>query len=148
MFIIKYKKIFISISAGLVILSAIILSELNAVILPLALGSAIIQPTGEKNYILKTKHLSEEEHSNLLKTLSLGGRAEVEEKSFSSIGPSVGQELARKAVIAIILVSLGIILFIAYAFRKVSKPISSRKYGLIAIATLLHDVAIPVWIFT
>ncbi len=67
--------------------------------------------------------------------------------SFNSIGPSVGQALACKAVIAIILVSLGIICFIAFAFRKVSQPISSWKYGLIAIVTLLHDVMIPVGFF-
>jgi len=45
------------------------------------------------------------------------------------------------------LISLAIICFIAFAFRKVSKPVSSWKYGLIAIITLLHDVAIPVGLF-
>ena len=51
-------------------------------------------------------------------------------------------------IIALILVSLGIILFIAYAFRKVSKPVSSWRYGFIAIVTLLHDVLISVGLFT
>ena len=73
--------------------------------------------------------------------------ADVTEKSFTSIGPSVGKELARKAFILFILVSLGIIFFIAFSFRKVSKPISSWKYGLIAIVTLIHDVLIPVGVF-
>ena len=67
--------------------------------------------------------------------------------SFSSIGPTVGQELTRKAILAVILISIAIICFIAFAFRKVSKPVSSWKYGLIAIFTLLHDVAIPVGLF-
>ena len=55
--------------------------------------------------------------------------------------------LARKAFLAIILISFAIICFIAFAFRKVSRPISSWKYGLIAIVTLLHDVAIPIGLF-
>jgi preprotein translocase subunit SecF len=72
----------------------------------------------------------------------------MQEKSFDSIGPSVGKELTSKAIMAIILVSLAIICFIAFAFRKVSKPVSSWKYGIIAVITLFHDVAIPVGVFT
>ena len=68
--------------------------------------------------------------------------------SFNSIGPSVGRELTRKAIFSVVLVSLAIICFIAFTFRKVSKPVSSWKYGFIAIITLLHDVIIPVGIFT
>ena len=71
----------------------------------------------------------------------------LDEMSFNSIGPSVGQELTRKAILAIILVSLAIIFFIAFAFRKVSKPVSSWKYGIIAIVSLLHDVIIPIGLF-
>jgi len=176
MFIIKYKKIFIAISAFLVLLSVTVLltfglkagidfkggaltevsytdvrpsqEELNNALAPLDLGSVLIQPTGEKNYIIKTRDLIDQEHTKLLSTLSLEGKNPLQEKSFNSIGPSVGKELTRKAIIAIILVSLGIIMFIAFAFRKVSKPVSSWRYGIIAIISLLHDVIIPVGIFS
>jgi preprotein translocase subunit SecF len=176
MFIIKYKKIFITLSIGLVILSLIALftlglnfgidfkggalmevsyqnsrpsiDDLNKAIAPLNLGTALIQPTGDSGYIIKTKDITDAEHTSLLKVLSEDGKATLEEKSFTSIGPSVGHELTKKAIIALILVSLGIILFIAYAFRKVSRPVSSWRYGFIAIVTLLHDVAIPVGLFT
>lgn len=66
------------------------------------------------------------------------------ELSFSSIGPTIGVELRNKAIEAIVLVLFGISLFIAYAFRKVSKPISSWKYGMATLITLFHDVSIPV----
>ncbi|MCX6757718.1 MAG: protein translocase subunit SecF [Candidatus Nomurabacteria bacterium] len=176
MFIIKYKKIFISISIALVILSFASLftfglnfgidfkggalmevtykdvrpaqTDLDTSLKPLNLGSILIQPTGDLGYIIKTKDISDIEHSSILSAISEGGKNVPEEKSFSSIGPSVGKELTRKAVLAIVLVSLGIILFIAYAFRKVSKPVSSWRYGFIAIVTLLHDVMIPVGLFT
>ena len=113
----------------------------------LNLGSILVQPTGEKGYIIKSRDLNEVEHALLLKTLSLNDTAPFQEVSFNSIGPSVGRELTRKAIIAIILVSIGIITFIAFAFRKVSRPISSWKYGFIAVITLLHDVIIPVGLF-
>ena len=66
-----------------------------------------------------------------------------EELSFQSIGPSVGEELRSNAMIAVVLVILGISLYVAFAFRKVSRPIKSWKYGVITLATLFHDVAIP-----
>ncbi len=65
------------------------------------------------------------------------------ELSFQSIGPSVGKDLRTKSIWAIVLVLVGISLYIAFAFRKVSRPISSWKYGLITLVTLLHDVVIP-----
>ena len=176
MFIIKNKKIFISISIVLVLLSIASLfifglrvgidfnggaltevvykdsrplqSDLDNAFKSLDLGSVLIQPTGDLGYIVKSLDLNEEQHSLLLKTLSQDGKSPLEEKNFNSIGPSVGKELTRKAIIAIVLVSLGIILFIAFAFRKVSRPISSWKYGLMAVISLLHDVIIPIGLFT
>lgn len=175
MFIIEHKKIFISISTILVSLSVVALfifppkigidfkggaltevvykttrpaqGELETAFKSLDFGSVLIQPTGELGYIVKSLDLDEAKHSLLLKTLSMDGKNPPEEKNFNSIGPSVGYELTRKAIIAIILVSLGIIFFIAFAFRYVSYPISSWKYGLMAVVSLLHDVIIPIGIF-
>jgi preprotein translocase subunit SecF len=65
------------------------------------------------------------------------------ELSFQSIGPSVGASLRKNAIIAIILVIIGISLYIAYAFRKTSRPVSSWKYGWITLLSLFHDVSIP-----
>ncbi len=176
MFIIKNKKIFIIISIVLVALSFLSLvvfglnvgidfkggalsevvyentrpmqEELNAPLESLGFGLVLLQPTGEKGYIVKTRDLTDPEHTLLLKTLSNNDENVLTETSFNSIGPSVGRELTRKAIIAVILISLVIISFIAFAFRGVSKQVSSWKYGVIAIITLLHDVTIPVGIFT
>jgi preprotein translocase subunit SecF len=65
------------------------------------------------------------------------------ELSFESVGPSVGASLRQKSLIAILLVILGISLYIAYAFRKASWPVSSWKYGFVTLFTLFHDVIIP-----
>ena len=175
MFIIKHKKTFIGISILLVVLSIIALftfglrigidfkggaltevayktlrpsqADLDAPLVALNFGSILVQPTGDLGYIVKSRDLNEAEHASILKALSLSDKNELTETAFTSIGPSVGRELTRKAIIAIILVSLAIILFITFAFRKVSRPVSSWRYGLIAIVTLLHDVAIPVGLF-
>jgi len=65
----------------------------------------------------------------------------------AAIGPSVGKELRTKSIIAIILVSLGIIAFIAFAFRHVSQPVKSWKYGSVAVVALIHDIIIPTGAF-
>jgi preprotein translocase subunit SecF len=66
-----------------------------------------------------------------------------EESSFQSIGPSIGEALKQNALMAIVLVLVAISFYIAYAFRRVSRPISSWKYGWITLLTLFHDIAIP-----
>jgi preprotein translocase subunit SecF len=175
MFIINNKKIFLSISAVLILVSIVLISlfglkrgidfkggslmevsyitdrpEISLIqesIKKLELGEVVAQESGDRDLIVRTKSLTEEERVKLLSSLSLGDTFEVAEKNYTSIGPSVGTELARKSIIAIFFVVLAIVLFIAYAFRKVSEPVASWKYGLIAIATLAHDILIPSALF-
>jgi len=92
-------------------------------------------------FVVRLPSTSEEEHQRYLAILeSLGS---VQEEEFSSIGPTVGAELRKNAVWAIILVLFGISTYTAWAFRKVSRPIASWKYGLATLVTLFHDVSIP-----
>lgn len=65
------------------------------------------------------------------------------ELNFQSISPSIGAGLKQNAILAIIFVLVGISLYIAYAFRKTQRPISSWKYGWITLLTLFHDVLVP-----
>jgi preprotein translocase subunit SecF len=174
MFIIKHRNIFLSISAALVVASIIFIASFGLnlgidfkggslieveysnvrpenSVLQSKLSSAdfnniLIQPTGEKGLIIKTLEITNDQKNDLVEVLSSDGNT-LTEKSFTSIGPSVGKELRKKSIISIILVSLGIIFYIAYAFRKVSKPISSWKYGFMAIISLLHDIIIPTGVF-
>jgi preprotein translocase subunit SecF len=68
-------------------------------------------------------------------------------ENYSSIGPVVGNELKNKSFTAIAVVILCIVLFITYAFRKVSEPVPSWKFGLATIVALFHDVIIPTGLF-
>ena len=83
---------------------------------------------------------SEHERISTGLTTKLSG---FEEQSFQSIGPSIGAELRRKSIIAMILVLVGISFYVAYAFRKVFRPVSSWKYGWVTLISLFHDVVIP-----
>ena len=69
------------------------------------------------------------------------------EKRFEAIGPAIGQELKSKSIWAIIIVLIAIVAYIAWAFRKVSYPVTSWKYGVVAIITLFHDILITLGVF-
>lgn len=107
------------------------------------LDSLSVVPVGERGLIVKAKVISDIEKEAVNKALSLDGKSQFIEKQFSQVGPSLGKELSRKGMIAIVLVVLLIIIFIAFAFRQVSKHhMSSWKYGVAAIIALVHDITI------
>lgn len=102
---------------------------------------------GREGFIIRMKVLDAEGRNEVLDALSFDGTRKVEEKTFASIGPVLGAEAIKKSFTSIVLVILGIVLYITFAFRKVSEPVSSWKYGLVAIAALVHDVLIPAGVF-
>jgi preprotein translocase subunit SecF len=119
-------------------------TEVVNTVTPLNLEASVRQ-TGDAGYIIRMKDLSQDEKLSLLSKLNSFGTTTV--KQFDSIGPVLGSEALRKALFSIVLVIFAIVIFIAYAFRKVSEPISSWKYGIVAIIALIHDVIIPTGAF-
>jgi len=110
------------------------------------LGEITIQPSGQSSVILGFKGIDEATHQQILDAINK--LSLVSEKSFQFIGPSVGQELRNKTQLAIILAMLAITAYIAFAFRKVSRPVSSWKYGITSLIALIHDVLIPLGMFS
>jgi preprotein translocase subunit SecF len=173
--ILKYKKIFFTLSTVLVILSIVATaifglklgidftggSVLEISQQPTAnsqqltdedfikekligfdLGELSVRPT-DNAYILRTKVLSEETKNQIVSALG-----DVEVIRFNTIGPTLGDELKSKALVALLIVIVAIVFFVAYSFRHVSTPVSSWKYGFVTIIALLHDVMITVGIFS
>ena len=83
--------------------------------------------------------LTEEEQTKIINAVSEKFGATTKEK-FESIGPIIGREITRQTILAVLLASLFIVLYVAYAFRKVPKPASSFKFGICTIIALAHDV--------
>ncbi|MBI4993359.1 protein translocase subunit SecF [Candidatus Wolfebacteria bacterium] len=112
----------------------------NAVVYPQEADQNLSQDYSQ-NFLVRLNHISELDHQNYLSSLK-NKFGEVEELRYETIGPVIGQELKSKAIWAVILVLLGISLYVAYAFRHVSYPVKSWKYGIITLITLFHDVVI------
>lgn len=122
-----------------------LVSEVRAHIAPVQ-ADAELQEVGASGLIVRTTVIDQTQKDAVLAALSFGD-AHATEKRFNTIGPTVGKQLQSKSILSVIVVSIAIILFIAFAFRKVSRPISSWVYGLIAIVVLVHDVVIPAGFF-
>lgn len=141
---------------------------------PLNLGDIVIQDLGESGIILRFSatlsesdgkdaehtatsskdevgseklvgNISEAKHREILTKLKELG--ELEEKRFDSIGPVIGEETKQSAIWATLLVMVAILAYIAWAFKGVSFPLKSWKYGIISIVTLTHNILVTVGIF-
>ncbi|MDO8513198.1 MAG: protein translocase subunit SecF [bacterium] len=96
-----------------------------------------IQPAKNNQYIIRTASTNDKLDEQISSSLKKVGENQV--LNFESIGPSISSDLAKKAFGSIILASLGIIIYLAIAFRKVPKPANSWRFGLCAVAALIHD---------
>jgi len=112
---------------------------------PLKLNDLRISPIGDNGVNFRFRETDETTHQEIIRILKLNNN--IEERRFSSIGPTIGTELKQKSIKAIIIVLFGISLYIAWAFRRVSKPLSSWRYGVVTLAALFHDLIIPIGLF-
>ncbi len=171
--IIKYKKIYLTVSALLVVAGIASMAvfgfkqgidfvggthwqvrfisddvSISAIRAALENQEDALVRQGENSgdFSIRMRDISEERHQELagLVEAELG---EFEELSFASIGPAIGRELRSRALLAFVLVLIGISLYIAFAFRKVSYPVSSWKYGVTTLVTLFHDALISAGVF-
>ncbi len=122
-------------------------AELEESLSKLPLGEISLREAGDNGYLLRTRDLTEAERTSVVSALGLGGKVTPVIDQYTSIGPTVGKELRNKALIGLAVVMLSIVIYIAFAFRHVSEPVPSWKYGTIAIITLIHDICIPTGVF-
>ena len=120
------------------------ISQIIGSLTPLNLNDLRISPVGQNNISLRFRETDENTHQAIMRILAANG---AEERRFSSIGPTIGAELKQNSIKAIILVLLGISLYIAWAFRNVSQPLGSWRYGAVTLAALFHDLIIPIGLF-
>ena len=124
--------------------------QVKTVLMPLNFGNISAQTAGEGSVILKMKFINETEHQQMLVKLRENFEKDdtkVLEERFETVGPAISTQLRTRSLYALIAILIGIIAYIAYSFRGVSKPVASWKYGTVAVIALLHDVTITAGVF-
>lgn len=127
-------------------------TEIAPLFQALNLKDTVVQGTGEdqKGFIIRTNFLTEDQHQQVLAAARSKFASQTNvltEKQFQTIGAAVSSQLRQRALWAVVAVNLGIIIYMAYAFRKVSRPVVSWKYGALAIVALIHDVLLVLGVF-
>ncbi|MFZ3054454.1 MAG: protein translocase subunit SecF [Minisyncoccales bacterium] len=104
-----------------------------------------VQPMGESEVVLKVnkKDISSTVYQNVVAQLKTVGEIDDNSVSIETISPLIGSELKNKTIVVVIVALLAMLIYIALAFRNVSKPISSFQYGFSSTLMLFHDVIIP-----
>ncbi|MDA1208711.1 MAG: protein translocase subunit SecF [bacterium] len=110
------------------------------------LGNTTLSATKDSSVLIRMRDLSNEEHLALVDhfTATIG---KVSERQFTTIGPTVGSTLKKRSMWALAIAAFAIILYVAFAFRKIPRKLSPWRFGVIAVVTLLHDVIITVGVF-
>lgn len=115
------------------------------------LERATVVETDKSTFLIKSESYDQKKKEEILKKLGQAASADAsaaKEVRFENVGPTVSKDLTRKAVLAVVAASAGIILYIAWAFRRVAKPASSWRFGISAIVAMLHDLFIVVGLYS
>lgn len=121
-------------------------SQVVNVLQPFGYGDALVQTSQNNGIIIRMKELKEGSDTKAKISEAMTAKfGTFKELELQSVGPSLGVEIRNRAVVAIVLASIGVLIYIAYAFRNTQNPI---LYGIAAIIAMLHDVAILIGIFS
>jgi len=117
------------------------LSDIQTEVATVPLGAVSVRAQGENAVAIRTRTMTPDEHAAVLTVLSRN--ATTTELAYTSVGPALGSQFTSKALWAIVAVVLAIMLYIAFAFRKVSRPVPSWGYGITTVAMLVIDIIVP-----
>jgi preprotein translocase subunit SecF len=120
------------------------LADLRQELIDIGYDKAIVQTTGETEFFIKTQELSSEEIKKLTTDLETSLDTTVTVDSLYSVSPTVAEGTVRNTAIAIVIAAIGILLYIAWAFRKMPK---SLRWGACAVIALLHDILVVIAVF-
>lgn len=106
-----------------------------------------IQKTAAGTYLFRTRTIDVTKKNQIENDLQVKF-GPTEEERYETVGPIIGGEQTKNAIYSVVLASLAIILYVAYAFREIPKPYSSWKFGVTAVVALIHDVFVVVGLFS
>ena len=113
----------------------------------ITIPDATVLPSGDADLIIRSRVLNDTQRQEIIASLS-SKYGEVTQLRFDEIGPTVGKELKTKSVKAVIILLAVIIIYISIVFRTMSRVLSPWAMGVAAVLALLHDVIIPVGVFS
>jgi len=121
------------------------LSQLRQELISLGYDKAIVQPAGEGDFFVRLPEISAEETTKLKESLETGLDTKITISSLYSVSPVVAKGTVRNTIIAVVVASIGILLYISWAFRKMPNPL---RWGTCAVIALVHDLVVVIAVFS
>ncbi|MCK4354478.1 MAG: protein translocase subunit SecF [Dehalococcoidia bacterium] len=104
----------------------------------------IVQKSGE-DFLIRLKAIPPQERESFTEGLETSLGSEITARDYNTISPSIAAETARNAGIAVMIAAVAMLLYIAWAFRRMPNPF---RWGICAIIALIHDVLIVTGVFS
>jgi preprotein translocase subunit SecF len=129
--------------------------ELRDALAQLGHTEAIVQKSGDNTFVVRTRPLQQAATSDS-GDVGSSERQQIEQAlterfgplqilNLDQVSPLIAEEIVRYAILAIAAASIFILLYLWWAFRKVSNPV---RYGTTAVAALVHDALVVLGIFS
>lgn len=123
--------------------------KLNQIIESNSVDLSSLQKSGENTWIIRTKPIDEVKKNEITQKMIIEfGEGSVTEQRFEVVGPTIGTEVTKKTIVAVILAVSAILGYVAWISRKASGKVASWKFGVCAVVALLHDTLILIGIFS
>jgi len=119
--------------------------QLRQELAELGYTKSIIQGTGEGDFFIRIREISTDERQELITGIGSALAADVTVRDYYTVSPIIATETGRNAAIAVMVAAIFMLLYIAWAFRRMPKPI---RWGTCAIIALVHDVLVVTGIFS
>ncbi len=91
--------------------------------------------------VIRSSSLSQEKYSFIINELRTRFDRNLEERKFDTVGPSISQSVTQRALLAIAIAAIAVIIYITFAFRGISHAF---RYGICAIIAMLHDILVVI----
>jgi preprotein translocase subunit SecF len=108
-------------------------------------SEAVIQRTGQGDYVIRVKEIAADERTQLKNNLEKQLSTTIAIRDSFTVSPIIAAETGTNAAMAIIIAAVFMLVYIVWAFRKMPKPL---RWGTCAIVALIHDVLVVMGIFS
>ncbi len=98
-----------------------------------------VQETGEGSIVSRSSFLDDATRAKIVSAMEEKFNDKVDVLRFDSVGPTIGQEVATRAALAVGVAALAVVVYITFAFRGIQ---NAFRYGICAILAMFHDVLV------
>lgn len=120
------------------------ISELKSLYESIGINDAQVQTSSKQDreiLFIKSSSLIQDQYTSIVSHLKENYDEHLIERRFNTVGPSISESVTQRALLAILISSIAVILFITYAFRGLAHAF---RYGFCAVIAMIHDILIVI----